>query len=204
MFSFPSDKRVPSNPSSDLTTTSSSPTSSPLQTNHPPRFPPWLRIQQPSGPISYPGKAPAKGGAQPGAWHSRCIGVKDLATVIYHPLNVIHLVKQLNVAWDFSHHTALRVSSKPVIQQKTLLSFPLKLATKPGVPCLGCKSRMGDLERRRTHSGWGERLGQSGCSGNNEWLPDIKMDFDATVNKTVLYQHGYSTKYRMEKQSHGN
>lgn len=50
----------------------------------------------------------------------------------------------------------------------------------------------------------GEELGPSGHPGNTEWLPDIKMDFDATVNKTVLYEHGCTAKYRMETQSHGN
>ena len=31
----------------------------------------------------------------------------------------------------------------------------------------------------------GEKLGPSEHPENTEWLPDIKMDFDATVNKTV-------------------
>ena len=112
------------------------PLSFPLQTNHSPLFPPWLRIQPPSVRIFYLGKAPAKGDAQCRSQHSRCAGVRDLVTVIYHPLNMIHLLRHLKVALGSSHHTALRVSSKLVIQQKILLSFPLKLAAKVGFPCL--------------------------------------------------------------------
>lgn len=67
-------------------------------------------------------------------------------TVIYHPLNMIHLLRQLKVALDFSHHTALRVSSKLVIQQKILLSFPLKLAA--ACTLLELKVKNGCFERR--------------------------------------------------------
>ena len=126
-------------------TTCRSPTvlSSPDQPFSP--LPPWLRIQPPSGRIFYLGKAPARGNAQRRSQHSRCAGVRDLVTVIYHPLNMIHLLRQLKVALDFNHYTALRVSNKLVIQQKILLSFPLQLAAKP---CLSWKSRMDALERR--------------------------------------------------------
>ena len=82
-------------------------------------------------------------------------------TVIYHPLNMIHLLRQLKVALDFNHYTALRVSNKTCDLTKNPFVFStaacrqalLELKVENG--CFGEEGRsLGHLGIQGTLSGY--------------------------------------------------